>query len=125
MIGLIEGPLSLKGQSFAHIAKSAFISAQPTLLIIFFREVNVPQIEVPFVLITFVADCITISAPYCKGLVNAGDAQVASTIIGIPNLCASFVTSSISKIATAGLEGNSPYTKRVPSSICDFHSLRS
>ncbi len=78
------------------------------MLTIFFLDVNNPSIVIPLDAKTFEADCTTMSAPNCNGRVNAGEAQVASTISGTLFACAKSATVFISKISTDGLDGNSP-----------------
>ena len=107
-IGLMLGPLSRYGQNLAHVAKSARISSDPTLLTMSFLAMRRPAMEVPLPPITFEADCMTMSAPSVSGRVSAGEAHVESTNNGMSKRCASSAMVSMSNIDTDGLDGNSP-----------------
>ena len=60
------------------------------------ESIITPPIVVPCPPINFVAECITISAPYSIGLIRYGVPNVLSIISGILCACAILATASIS-----------------------------
>ena len=90
------------------MAKSSRSASLGMLVTMPRREISAPAMPNPEEVMLLVTEWTTISAPCCSGRIRAGVATVASTISGMPWLCASAATAATSKKAMLGFDGSSP-----------------
>ena len=75
-------PLSRLGRVLRYMAKSAFISSGPNLLVMFLRAITAPAMPKPDEVRVLVTDWMTMSAPWASGRSSAGVPTVLSMISG-------------------------------------------